>query len=478
MGVARHSGFAGFRQPASWLPVCVLIAGCQAPIAERNLGPVTQAVGALPRPLVVFESVQADAERARRMSTLLGSSLGQEAALELALLNSRTLQSVMGQGLAQIAEAEQTGRIPNPVLMFERMRSPDEREVGRSLSLGLLDLLTWPQRRATAASLSQAARTQLATRVVDELTAVRTTWVAAVAAEQRLGYARQVLQSAEASAELARRMETAGNFNRLARQRQQLFESQARAELAIAEQDRLAKRESLVRALGLDDAQAATLSLPKTLSALPAQPLSADQVWQRAVTERLDVALAEAKFQAAARAEGLTRLTSLGDLEGGWARQRTEKSEGDIERVSGYELEWVLPLFDAGDLRRGAASQRALAAANELEATLRAAGSNLRESYALYRNSYQVANLYLNEVIPLRKQVSEETLLRYNAMLIGVFELLADAREQRETVMQAIRAQEDFWSAEALLQAAVLGRPSTGGTLQVQASQPAVDPGH
>jgi outer membrane protein TolC len=102
----------------------------------------------------------------------------------------------------------------------------------------------------------------------------------------------------------------------------------------------------------------------------------------------------------------------------------------------------------------------------------------LRESFAQYRNSYQVAELYLKEVIPLRKQASEETLLRYNAMLIGVFELLADAREQRNAVMQSISAQEQFWLAEASLQAAMLGRPSAAGVWRAVESPISSERGH
>jgi hypothetical protein len=42
--------------------------------------------------------------------------------------------------------------------------------------------------------------------------------------------------------------------------------------------------------------------------------------------------------------------------------------------------------------------------------------------------------------VPLRKQIAEENLLRYNGMLIGVFELLADARAQIASVNAAIEA--------------------------------------
>jgi outer membrane protein TolC len=62
-----------------------------------------------------------------------------------------------------------------------------------------------------------------------------------------------------------------------------------------------------------------------------------------------------------------------------------------------------------------------LAAANQLEATVRSAGSNLRESYSAYRTAYDVARHHRDEVVPLRKVISEENQLRYNGMLISVF---------------------------------------------------------
>ena len=47
-------------------------------------------------------------------------------------------------------------------------------------------------------------------------------------------------------------------------------------------------------------------------------------------------------------------------------------------------------------------------------------------------------------------------------MLIGTFELLADARSQIGAVNAAIEAQRDFWLAETNLQAALSG---TGGSV-------------
>jgi outer membrane protein TolC len=64
----------------------------------------------------------------------------------------------------------------------------------------------------------------------------RKAYFTAVAAEETVRYMRQVKQAAEASAELARRMEQVGNFNKLQRAREQSFYADAALGLARAEQ--------------------------------------------------------------------------------------------------------------------------------------------------------------------------------------------------------------------------------------------------
>ena len=45
-------------------------------------------------------------------------------------------------------------------------------------------------------------------------------------------------------------------------------------------------------------------------------------------------------------------------------------------------------------------------------------------------------------------------------MLIGVFELIADSRDQVSSVMAAIAAEQQFWLADAALQASLMGKPT------------------
>ena len=75
----------------------------------------------------------------------------------------------------------------------------------------------------------------------------------------------------------------------------------------------------------------------------------------------------------------------------------------------------------------------------------------------------------------MRKTIAEENLLRYNGMIIGVFELLSDSRDQVGAVIAAIGAQEQFWLADAALQATLVGRPTSAAVASPGGGQPAAD---
>ena len=415
-----------------------------------------------------------DDERLSRATadSLLGSVVGPKEAVQLAMVNSHALQALLAQGWADASSAAQAGRMSNPIFQFERIRAGDELELGRLLSFGLLDLLTLPQRKAIADQRLQQAHLRLSVEVIDRVTQVRQSWVRAVAAQQNLQYARQVYENAEVSAELARRMEAAGNFNRITRARQQTFYADAASRLAIAEQQVTSTREELVRLVGLDETQAAKLRLPERLPDLPKEPRQPEEVSKAASRQRLDVRLAQAGLDAAAASQGLTTFTSFTDIELG-IRRDTVFGHDSRSNPRGYEIDLRLPIFDWGGMARASANAQTLAAAHRLEAIVRAAGSHLRESYSVYRTSYDLAHHHRTEVIPLRKLIADENQLRYNAMLIGVFELLADARDQVSAVTAAINAEQQFWLADASLQASIVGRPPTSIAVLSPGASPA-----
>jgi len=404
-----------------------------------------------------------EARREARVDTdrLLAKPLEGDDAVRIALAYSPSLQALLHEGSAASADIAQGARLPNPVFAFERLVRNEagarETEIGRVLSFSVADLLLWPARQRQADHRLEAQRLQLAVQVVRAATEARQAWVQAVAAQQSLRYAEQVMSVAESAAELARRMEAAGNFSKLQRAREQAFAGEAQLRVLRARQAAIASREALVRALGLDEGQAAALTLPERLPDLPKTVREETAVLRSALDQRLDLQLARANLAFTAREQGLSRVERMVDgLEFGLAHN----SETGRPPQKGFSVELPLPLFDAGGNARGAADARYIAAFHRTAQQAVFAGSQARESYGAYRSAWELARHHRDEVVPLRKAISDETLLRYNGMFIGVFELLADAREQVTSVVQALEAQRDFWLADAALQATLLGAPT------------------
>ena len=109
-----------------------------------------------------------------------------------------------------------------------------------------------------------------------------------------------------------------------------------------------------------------------------------------------------------------------------------------------------------------------------LRATAINARSQVRQAYRDYRTNYDVARHYRDEIVPLRKRISDENLLRYNGMLIGVFELIADAREQVSSISAYLDALRAFWVADTKLKSVMLS--SSGSMMGAMASGEAALP--
>ena len=249
--------------------VLAVLSGCASINIEQNLARTNNEAAAFTDgKLALARTTDQDNARRKAAEDLLKAPLGQQEAVQLALTNSPALQAMLAQSWADAAGAAQSGRIANPVFNFERLRIGDELELGRLLSFGLLDLLTLPQRYGMAQRKIEETQLRLTVDVVNQVTQVRQAWVKAVVAQQSLKYAQQVVDSAEASADLARRMYAVGNFNKLDRARQQAFYADAATQLATVQHMATAAREDLVRQLGLSDAQVRALQLPARLCRL------------------------------------------------------------------------------------------------------------------------------------------------------------------------------------------------------------------
>jgi len=178
-----------------------VLSGCASVNLEQSLSSAnTTTAGFTDGKLTLARDKSEQDALRQRASDLLSKPLGQKEAVQLALVNSPSMQAIVAQSWADASTAAQSGRIANPILTLERVRLGSETEIGRLLSFGLLDLLTLPMRKGTAELRIKQAQLRLSSDVVDQVTQVRQAWVRAIAAQQTLAYTQQVFASAQASA--------------------------------------------------------------------------------------------------------------------------------------------------------------------------------------------------------------------------------------------------------------------------------------
>ena len=395
---------------------------------------------------------QTDAARAR-VAELLRQPLDADTAVQVALLNNADLQADYAElGIAE-ADLVRAGRLSNPSLGFGRLSGNGVVEIERAVIFDVWGLLTMPLARQVEQRRFEQTQLRAAGATVTVAAEARAAFFDAVAARQLLGYHTQVEAAAATSSELARRMLAAGNFSALAQMREQAFEFGTAIQLAHVRHRAVAARERLLRALGLAG-ESPELVLPDRLPDLPGAPAELRDAERAALDKRLDVLMARRDVDTTAKALGLSRVTRFVDVLHAGYRNKSTSGE---PRSNGYDIELVLPLFDFGSTNVARAEAIYMQSMSRAAAVAVRARSEVRESYSGYRTAYEVAQRYRDEVVPLRKRISDENLLRYNGMLASAFDLLADSRDQMADVAGAVESLRDYWIAETQLQTALTG---------------------
>lgn len=438
----------------------LLLGGCATFSADGGFKTVETLAKERIKKDVIWVRTDGDADTVQTsVKKLLASPLSVDDAVQVALLNNRGLQATYAElGIAE-ADLVQAGRMTNPHFAYLRTRSGDERKIEWALTFPIIDLLTIPLRSQIEARRFEAVKLAVAGRVVEVGIETREVYVQALAAVEQVRYMEQVRTAAEASADLARRLTRAGNFSRLEQLREQAFYAEAVAQHARARQVATAERERLTRLMGLYG-EDTLFKLPERLPDLPSSLPEIKDLEATALTQRLDVQAAKRDTESVAASLGLTKVTRfINVLELG--PTSTKEDPGPWKR--GFEISLQIPIFDWGGARVAKAEAIYMQAVHRLAETAVNARSEVREAYSAHRTAYETAKHYREEIVPLRKKISEENLLRYNGMLISVFELLADAREQVASVNASIEALRDYWLAESSLQASLNGVPGSRG---------------
>ncbi len=396
------------------------------------------------------------AGNAKQINTLLKVPLSQKDAVQLALLNNKQLQAEFYD--LQLAEANlvQAGRLPNPSFSMLYARTNGDYTIEQSLTMNIFALFTIDKATAIEKQRFAATQNRIVLKVLGLARKTRNAYIRALAAKQNMDYLKLVNNSAGATYALAKRMRQAGNWNALDEGREQSFYIETSLALKQAENQCLQAEEGLTRLLGLKHPK--EFMLPLRLAALPNTDADLKQVKADDFSKRIDLQQMRNNTEALAKQLGLTKTTRLINmLEIGPARLLEGRRGDPVKR--GVELRFELPIFDFGTARVQRAQAMYEQAMQSVSNQTIEAASQVRAQYSQYTTSFEIAKNYRDEVVPLRKKILDESLLRYNGMLMSPFELMSAAREQVLAVNGYIESLKDFWLAESDLEMVLVGTP-------------------
>ena len=427
-----------------WAPGVVLllgiIAGCASGGGQPEVGsglslsPMENAGEALVK-------WPGEEERQERLGRLLEEPLDQERAVRVALLNQPGIQAARLEVEAQRGRLRQEAQLENPEVEVELYFSEQVDRLERLDAAVVVDVTSLfalgARRRAFAAggrSTAAAGNAEILARVVE----VRRAWVEAVGAEVLLERQRALYQVRAAVSEAAVIYHESGNLadDEVAVLMMEALE--AREELYRAEDEARGRRERLSLLLGLSDQE---FELPDGLPEIPEDQGSRENLFEEARQESWRLKALEAEGQ---RQQELI-------LASRWVGYLPGVRLGLVTDWRGGELEWgpslgvEIPLFNRrqGDRDAHQAERERMEFLYREELHRLEISAQRLERYL--ERAEQMVRHYQEEVLPLGERIQEEKLRQYNAMTIGVFELLEARRAHLRAEREYLRWQRDFW---------------------------------
>ena len=449
------------------------LAGCATFSPDGGIGAVQSAVKTdLAADTVKITSDAQAASAETRYRGLLKKSLTADRAVQVALLSNKGLQAAYKE--LGVSEAQFVGATlpPNPTISLLTVSGSGALDIERRIIASLLSLATLQARREIADAQFKGAQLKAIGATLKLAADTRRQFWRVVSASEQSGYLLEARASAQTASELAKRLGETGALNKLEQSREHAFYADLSAQIAKARVQHALERERLTRQMGLWGRDIA-YALPSRLPALPGKLRPSLKIEAEAVARRVDLKLARGELELVAKQLGLTKATRyVSSLELSGAQNISRKQTTDpvtgatsVEKTNqfGAEIAFQIPIFDTGEARTREAEETYMRAANRLAEKAVNVRSEAREAYVAYKGAWDVAHVYQNQVLPLRKLIQDEQLLQYNGMLADLFTLIQDARLRTLSNVAAIEARRDFWIADADLRAAIVGGGMAGG---------------
>ncbi len=383
------------------------------------------------------------------VNDLLAHPLTPEGAVQVALLRSRDLQAVYEDlGVAQ-ADLVHAGLLKNPDLAGF-VRFPDSGPSSPNWNVGLdfwLDIFLVPLRKKIAGAELEASLLRVTDAVLDKATQVRRAYFQYLADTRVLVHQRALAEFADVAAELTKRQQAQGHIADLDSANEQAAVEEAGLALDRAEAAVRISRETLRRLLDLTDSDIAW-TIDESLAAIPPGDPDSEALVATSLDKRVDLAMLGREIE----------LQRLGlDMDKQWFLStgavgvETERSSDGVQST-GPHFSVELPIFhqhQAAYARREAQIRQAEDRLAGRRGTARAEVRIAAERMALARRA---ADRYERSIVPLRQKIVGLTQAEYNAMIVGVPDLLAAKSAETRVGIDQARAVQDYWTARAELE--------------------------
>ncbi len=455
-----------------------MLTSCASTSAQPAFDDVTKHVEARSGHKVKWS---ADGEEDRQaedaIDKLLARPLTADSAVQVALLGNHGLRGKLEELAIAQADLVQAGLLKNPVFSIGRTAWEGEHinpNLFASVEQDFLDVVTMPMRKRVAATELEATKLEVADHVLELAEQTRHAFYEAQASEQMLAMRRLVDEAASTSADLARRQQEAGNMSDLALNTELGLAAHTTLERRRAEGESTVARETLNKLMGAWGPRTAWKLSPK-LPELPTSEPDPGKLEALAISQRLDVAAARRNLQAIGYAVSLaktTRWTGMVNVSVLAGRLRENR------RIAfGPSVALEIPLFD----QRQAQIAKLEAFERQADSALKGLAVDVRADVRAARSRVQTARAVVEHfgkvIVPLRENVVRYSQEQYDAMLIGVYQLIQAKQSEYESYGEYIEALRDYWIARSDLERAAGARVGVAPSFTVaDRAKPATAP--
>ncbi len=456
-----------------------LLDGCASTSAAEPFRDVARDVKARSGHEVRWEqSGEEDKEVERAVDTLLSRELTVDAAVQVGLLTSPRVRSKLEELAIAQADLVQAGVLKNPMVGIGRtawdMEHIDPNLFG-TVEQDFLDILTMPLRKRVAATELEATKLEVADHVLEVAAEIREAFYRAQAAEQVAVLQRLVDDAAVTSAELARRQHEAGNMSDLALQVELGLAAQTTLDRKRSELEASLARETLNKSLGMWGPRTAW-RMASRLPELPAQEPPLEHLESAAIARRLDVSAARRNVQAIGYALSLAKTTRWTGtvqvaVEAGRLRHNRRFSFGPSVALE-------IPLFDQRQAQIAKLEAHARQAENDLRGLAIDVRADVRAARVRVTTARAIVEHYGKVVVPLRENVVRFSQEQYDAMLLGVYQLIQAKQSAFEAYRDYIEALRDYWIARSDLERTIGSRIAAASSARVAGAATIAPPAH